>query len=187
MSVITDLEAMAKRIKRAQGDEQSATYAFQRDEPWNETLRGLPFSCRLWCDYRAMDAARTAYEAAREQRQQLQQELSALSQHLTATASDATLDDQAWSTAYLRGRRLEQAIKDPHNVLAELKANAQRAEEAWGRTWQGYTVTVQEIRRIGRTQPLALLAGRLDGRDEQVCQLQHRQREYEAPRGDERG
>ena len=184
IAVHETLEAMAKRIKRELGDQEATAYEFADDGPWNVTLRRLPFSCRLWHLYRTWDEARRAHDEALTARRAMERELMEISRRIDEDARDPSIDDATWGWFDTRGRRLERALKDPHNLIPELKTNATRAEEAFGQAWHSYSTAVQEISRIERTSPVALLGGRYDGRGEQLQALYERKRYYEAPRGE---
>ncbi len=137
----------ARRMKREKVDEQRTTYEFQHDEEWNATLRTLPDTCRLWRRFREFDQARRAYDAAQTARHAQRRELIDIAQRIDAAARDITVDDDAWMGLEARSRRLELALKELHGILAEAKTNLQRAEEAWGKTWQAYLLNEGEIAR----------------------------------------
>ena len=120
-ATITELARTAQRLKREMVDEQAHAYAFRHGEEWNDTLRTLPYTCRLWRAFRTFDEARTAYEMAQDARQAVQRELTHIGQRIDEAARDSTVDDDTWMRLEARGRRLELVLKDPYTVLPELK------------------------------------------------------------------
>ncbi len=145
-ATIGQVAQAARRMKREKVDEQRTAYEFQHDEEWNATLRTLPYTCRLWRRFREFDQARRAYDAVQTARHAQRRELIDIAQHIDAAARDITADDDAWMRLEARSRRLELALKDLHGMLAEAKTNLQRAEEAWGKTWQAYLQNEEKSR-----------------------------------------
>jgi chromosome segregation ATPase len=136
----------ARRMKREKVDEQRTAYEFQHDEEWNAMLRTLPSTCQLWRRFREFDQARRAYNAAQTARHAQRRELIDIAQRIDVAARDITAADDAWMGLEARSRRLELALNDLHGILAEAKTNLQRAEEAWGKTWQAYLQNEEKSR-----------------------------------------
>jgi hypothetical protein len=88
---------------------------------------------------------------------------------------------EAFTHDYMRGRLLEEALKQHKNHFEELRLRAEREHTRWASEWEQYVQTLAEIDRLKQTH-LPRIAGFFDSKPDILRPHQERLERWEAAR-----
>ncbi len=184
MTVMDELRDIRAKLL---GEPPPPSYDY-RGEEWDAELERLAqttdpkHTSELWRRFLAFDQARRALEVEEEKRARWKQELRQIGRRHAAVDPD-TVDVVAFSSDQTRKTILETALDVRTELHASLKANLERARDAWGQAWAAYLGTSQELRKRERGGVPQIARWELDPHADKVEDLRRRQQHLTRSRG----